>query len=212
MKKHSLLTCQPDQFGDYNSLKECEKQCSQPVPVPHHPTKKPKANNYLCTNGTCTSGSSCKIDDVTCFPTSDSCADGCLPPSPISQKYECVLGYDGASRSCKQTPQGTYDTLGDCVKMAKCYQNYVAPTASPTVAPTASPTVAATAAPLCWTTANAQKSQCMGGWQPNGDSCIDPAGSNKCSPYDLKGMATYNDDMLNSWVNQCGVSNPPGCQ
>jgi hypothetical protein len=69
------------------------------------------------------------------------------------------------------------------------------------------------AAPLlCWTSANAQKGQCMGGWQLNGDSCIDPAGSNKCSPYNLSGMATYNDDMLNNWVNACGVSNPPGCQ
>jgi hypothetical protein len=67
-------------------------------------------------------------------------------------------------------------------------------------------------AQLCWNTANAQKGQCMGGWQPNGDLCIDPAGSNKCSPYGLSGMATYTDDMLNTWVNQCGISNPPGCQ
>ena len=43
-------------------------------------------------------------------------------PSP-GGKYECVIGYDGGSRSCKKTPQGTYDTLADCVTLAKCYQN-----------------------------------------------------------------------------------------
>jgi hypothetical protein len=213
-----------------------------------------------------------------------------------------VIGYDGASRSCKQTPQGTYDSLGECVQLAKCYQNYIAATAAPTAALTAAlPTycnetlkpntecmimegpamgvkglvdnisvtntgekvyikfdspytkmVTASgeakyyqgpisdykpcnwstytpqtqqgayvirvgsgsecSAPLCWTTANAQKGQCMGGWQLNGGSCIDPAGSNKCSPYNLSGMATYNDDLLNNWVNACGVSNPSGCQ
>ena len=80
MKKHGLLTCLPDQSGDYSSRKECETQC-KPAPVPHHPTKKPNANNYSCANGSCAPGSSCTIDDVTCFSTSDSCADGCLPSS-----------------------------------------------------------------------------------------------------------------------------------
>jgi hypothetical protein len=38
------------------------------------------------------------------------------------QKWECVIGYNGA-RSCKQTASGTHASLGDCMQKEKCYQN-----------------------------------------------------------------------------------------
>jgi hypothetical protein len=41
----------------------------------------------------------------------------------VMQKWECVLGYNGNSRSCQQTPQGTHASLGDCMQKEKCYQN-----------------------------------------------------------------------------------------
>jgi hypothetical protein len=41
----------------------------------------------------------------------------------VMQKWECVIGDDRASRSCQQTAAGTFKSLGECVKLAKCYQN-----------------------------------------------------------------------------------------
>jgi hypothetical protein len=41
----------------------------------------------------------------------------------VMQKWECVLGDNGASRSCQQTASGTFKSLGECVNLAKCYQN-----------------------------------------------------------------------------------------
>jgi hypothetical protein len=64
----------------------------------------------------------CEISEGTACP--DFCNHSCtIKPTKSPKKYECVSGYDGGSRSCKQTPQGTYDSLGECVQLAKCYQN-----------------------------------------------------------------------------------------
>ena len=145
------------------------------------------------------------------------------PPAPIKSRYSCVS--IGGMKGCKLDPTGNYDDISKCKK--ECSSNPATPTATPsatttvtTAAPvppnaTLAPTAAPTAAPLCWTHDNAQKKgQCMGGWIFDGnDSCTAPAGSNsKCSPYSLSGMAGYSADSLNDWVNQCGKSNPPGCQ
>jgi hypothetical protein len=40
------------------------------------------------------------------------------------RRWDCVLDdNNGASRSCKQTDNGPYTSLKDCVALAKCYQN-----------------------------------------------------------------------------------------
>jgi hypothetical protein len=41
----------------------------------------------------------------------------------VMQKWECVLGDDGASRSCQQTASGTFASLKECVTKEKCYNN-----------------------------------------------------------------------------------------
>jgi hypothetical protein len=69
---------------------------------------------------------SCEISEGTLCPAF--CNHSCtIKPNPKpnpkpSQKYECVKD-GGGFRSCKQTPQGTHDSLSECVQLAKCYQN-----------------------------------------------------------------------------------------
>ena len=66
---------------------------------------------------------SCEISEGTLCPAF--CNHSCtiIKPNPKPpQKYECVKD-GGGFRSCKQTPQGTHDSLSECVKLAKCYEN-----------------------------------------------------------------------------------------
>jgi hypothetical protein len=62
------------------------------------------------------------------------CDDGITPANanksnchsvmPV-RRWDCVLDdNNGASRSCKQTDNGPYTSLKDCVALAKCYQNW----------------------------------------------------------------------------------------
>ena len=69
------------------------------------------------------------------------------------------------------------------------------------------------AAPLCWNTTNAkEKEKCMGGWLYNNGTCTAPKGINaSCSPYNWNSMSNYNENNLTEWLNQCGHSDPPGC-
>jgi hypothetical protein len=52
MKKHGFLTCQPG-GSDYGSLKECEEQCSNPVPHPRPKPVPPVSSGYNCVNRWC---------------------------------------------------------------------------------------------------------------------------------------------------------------
>ena len=214
----------------------------QPAPPPHHhhghhyppspspspgPTPTPTSANYSCTpmapgmnpschpdmNGIYTSIAECEQDPKCPGPT----------PAPTSTNYSCVS--IGGMKGCKLDPTGMYPSIAKCKQ--ECNSKPVTPTATTaapvppnrmmnaTAAPTRAPTPAPTPNTACWTTANAKiRGQCMGGWTFDGnDTCTAPAGSNQsCSPYSWNGMTGYDDNGLNSWVKQCGQSNPPGCQ
>jgi hypothetical protein len=204
-----------------------------PSPVPPGPNPGPGQTNYSCTpmaagrrpschkdpNGTYTSIADCEQDPNCPGPTPGPSPSPSPSPIPVGGCATTQFGCcdDGVTARANQYGNNCHSVMPTPhhskkpKKLSAMIAATAAPTPAPTTAPTPAPTTALTPAPLCWTSANAQKG-CMGGWQPNGDLCIDPAGSNKCSPYGLSGMATYNDDMLNTWVNQCGVSNPTGCQ
>jgi len=100
--------------GKYGDETTCKTACG-----------KPNTKQYGCEGGFCVM-KKCKVDPKkNCYASMRDCNNNCKKskPEPVRQKYECVIGYEGGSKSCKQTPTGTYDSLSDCMQKEKCYRN-----------------------------------------------------------------------------------------
>jgi hypothetical protein len=87
--------------------------CHSVMPTPS-PSKKMIGGCAVTEFGCCDDGTTSRTNKY---------GTNCHYVMPVPKQWDCVLGESGASQSCKQTVNGPYDSLNDCIALAKCYKN-----------------------------------------------------------------------------------------